>query len=112
MIQCEINKIGDDDLIIVTGGTKPHLGAVVIGTWEGDHAKVVSHGLLHHKEEDLFVELAKVWCDTFQKTVVISGGIHIDNATKSDIEMLVNKTWEKFFHLMADHKIQEYPLPH
>lgn len=112
MIQCEINRIGEDDLIIVTGGTRPHLGAVVIGTWEGDHARIVSHGLPHHKEEELFVELAKVWCDTFQKTVVISGGIHIDNATKKDIEGLVNETWKKFFHLMADHKVSEKAVSH
>ncbi|MDG5789169.1 hypothetical protein QA612_17055 [Evansella sp. AB-P1] len=105
MIHCEINHIGNDDIIIVTGGTHPHIGAVVVGTWEGEYAKVVSYGLPHHKEEDLFTELAKVWCNTFKKTVVISGGIHIDNATKEDITMLVDKTWENFYLLMADNKL-------
>ncbi|MFA9555849.1 hypothetical protein ACERII_00880 [Evansella sp. AB-rgal1] len=104
MVQCEITHVGSDDFILVTGGSKPHLGAVVIGTWEGNYANVVSHGLPHHKEEELFLELAKVWCSTFEKTVVITGGIHIDNATKNDIENLVDKTWEKFFILMADSK--------
>ncbi|MBU9713243.1 hypothetical protein [Evansella tamaricis] len=108
MVQCEIHHVGGDDLIVVSGGTKPHIGAVVIATWSDDHAQVFSHGLPHHKEEDLFKELASVWCTTFQKNVVVSGGIHVDNATKEDIKHLVDKTWESFFHLMADQKsIQE-----
>lgn len=105
MISCELNKVGDDNLIIVSGGTKPHIGAVVIATYEDSIVKVISHGFPHHKEEELFIELAKVWCNTFQEPTVIVGGIHIDNATKEQITELVNETWDKFFHLMADQKI-------
>ncbi len=104
MITCELKRVGSDNLIVVSGGTKPHIGAVVIANYEENEVKVVSYGFPHHKEEGLFIDLAKVWCNTFQKTTVITGGIHIDNATKDQIEELVNETWDKFFHLMADQK--------
>jgi hypothetical protein len=104
MISCELNRVGTDNLIVVSGGTAPHIGAVVIATYEDSEVKIVSYGFPHHKEEDLFIELAKVWCNTFQENIVILGGIHIDNATKSQIEDLVNKTWSSFFHLMVNQK--------
>ncbi|UCZ51991.1 hypothetical protein LGQ02_14170 [Bacillus shivajii] len=106
MIECEVTKVGEDDSILVVGGTRHHIGAVVIATWEDHYVKVVSHGLPHHKEEELFIELAKVWCETFKRTTMITGGIHIDHATKEEIKMLVDETWRKFFILMSDQKIQ------
>ncbi|UTR11148.1 hypothetical protein MM300_02110 [Evansella sp. LMS18] len=105
MVQCQINHLGEDDVIFVTGGTKPHVGAIVIAVWEEGQPNVASHSLSGHKEEGLFTELAKVWCHTFRKTVVVSGGIHVDNATAEDIDNLVNAAWESFFNLMADHKV-------
>lgn len=100
MITLQKDKIGSDHLIKVFGGTKPHIGAVVIATWEDDEVKLESFGLPHHKERELFIELAIQWCKTFQRTTVITGGIHIDQATKQEIQSLVKKTWEKFFDLM------------
>lgn len=105
VISCELNRVGADDLIVVSGGTLPHIGAVVIASYEKGEVKIISYGFPHHKEEELFIELAKVWCNTFQKKTVILGGIHIDNATKEQINDLVNQTWDKFFHLMADQKV-------
>lgn len=107
MISCELSRVGTDDLIVVSGGTVPHIGAVVIATYEETGVKIVSYGFPHHKEEDLFIELAKVWSNTFHQKTVMLGGIHIDNATKEQIEELVNKTWDRFFHLMADQKKSE-----
>ncbi|RXI98276.1 hypothetical protein DS745_18250 [Anaerobacillus alkaliphilus] len=104
MISCVLDHVGNDNLIVISGGTAPHIGAVVIATYEKGQVKVISYGFPNHKEEDLFVELAKVWCNTFQQKTVILGGIHIDNATKEQIESLCNETWDKFFHLMADQK--------
>ncbi|MFN7251780.1 MAG: hypothetical protein ACK4M9_13415 [Anaerobacillus sp.] len=104
MISCELNRVGTDNVIVVSGGTAPHIGAVVIASYEQSGVEIVSYGFEHHKEEDLFADLAKVWCNTFQEKTVILGGIHIDNATKEQIESLVNETWDKFFHLMADQK--------
>ncbi len=104
MISCELKHVGTDNLIVISGGTAPHIGAVVIATFEEGEVTVISYGFPHHKEEDLFIELAKVWCSTFQQKTVIIGGIHIDNATQAQIEDLCNETWDKFFHLMVDQK--------
>ncbi|WNF35774.1 hypothetical protein RJD24_15120 [Bacillaceae bacterium IKA-2] len=104
MVTCELSRVGTDDLIVVSGGTRPHIGAVVIATYEETGVNIVSYGFPHHKEEDLFIELAKVWSNTFHQKTVMLGGIHIDNATKEQIEELVNKTWDRFFHLMVDQK--------
>lgn len=104
VISCELNRVGVDDLIIVSGGTGPHIGAVVIAEYTDSEVKIISYGFPNHKEEDLFIQLAKVWCHTFQQKTVLLGGIHIDNATKAQIEDLVNQTWDKFFQLMLDQK--------
>jgi hypothetical protein len=102
LIKCELQKVGSDNLIIVTGGTKPHIGAVVTATFDAGKVNIVSHGLPHHREEDLFVELAKVWCSTFQRNTVLLGGIHIDKATRQQIIDLVDCTWVEFRKLVND----------
>ncbi|UTW69057.1 hypothetical protein KHA80_18055 [Anaerobacillus sp. HL2] len=45
--------------IVVSGGTLPHIGAVVIASYEEGEVKIISYGFPHHKEEELFIELAK-----------------------------------------------------
>lgn len=100
VIDCKLTKVGDDDLIVVTGGTKPHIGATVIAAFENGEVQILSHGLPHHKEEGIFVEMARVWCTNFKKTTVVLGGIHIDNATKAQIKELVEEAWKAFYSLM------------
>ncbi|MGO4888470.1 hypothetical protein ACJ2A9_11975 [Anaerobacillus sp. MEB173] len=102
MISCNRIRTGEDDVIVVTGGTKPHIGAVVIANWINDRVNIISHGFPHHKEEELFIDLAKVWCGINKKTTVITGGIHIDDATKEQINKLVDETWLSFFQLISD----------
>ncbi|MCD8500450.1 MAG: hypothetical protein LRY71_00635 [Bacillaceae bacterium] len=102
MISIKLTNIGEDYLLVVTGGTKHHIGATVVATFEEPHVHIKSIGLPSHKEEPLFIELAKCWCNKFQQTTVVTGGIHIDCATKEQIKRLVNQTWEQLDRLIEE----------
>lgn len=86
---------GDDLTVIIGGGVKPHIGSVVIASpntinnvkytiWmdEGHKDNIVA--------EDVATELIKNF--DFNKNVVVIAGLHIDNATKEDIDRLVKNS--------------------
>jgi hypothetical protein len=102
LVKIEFEQIGEDHLLKVAGGTKPHIGAVVIGTFQEHEVHVQSIGLPHHKEEALFIKLAQTWCERFKQTTVITGGIHIDNATQGQIHDLVKETWSELSKRMLE----------
>ncbi|MCD8500931.1 MAG: hypothetical protein LRY71_03690 [Bacillaceae bacterium] len=53
MISIHLDHIGRDHLLRVTGGTKPHIGAAVVASYNKNEVTVESIGLPHHKEERL-----------------------------------------------------------
>lgn len=84
-------KIGEDILLILGGGEQSHIGGVVI--CEPDtQPNVVSLGT--HHDYVVLKPLAEKACKKYKKTVVATGGIHIDNATKEEINIII-KNCEK-----------------
>ena len=78
--------IGDDILFILGGGEKPHIGGMVLCE-PGKTPQVLKlHG---HYDDVVLKPLAKAACLKFKVTVVAIGGVHIDNATKEEINILV-----------------------
>ena len=85
-VQLEKQMIGDDVLLILQGGEKPHVGAVV--TCEpGEEPILVKLGT--HKDHVVLAPIAKKACESYQTTVVAVGGIHVDNASKKDIDLII-----------------------
>ena len=88
-VKLESKEIGEDLLVILTGGEKPHAGAVAFaGPYDASaYSSVISKP--GHKESDLAKLQAERICKRLKKNVVLVAGIHIDNATKNDIDILL-----------------------
>ena len=86
---------GDDLTVIIGGGVKPHIGSVVIASPnKSNNVKYTIWTDEGHKDntvaEDVATELIKNF--DFNKNVVVVAGLHIDNATKEDINRLVKNS--------------------
>jgi len=86
---------GDDLTVIIGGGVKPHIGSVVIASPnKSNNVKYTIWTEEGHKDnviaEDVATELIKKF--DFNKNVVVIAGLHIDNATKEDINRLVKNS--------------------
>ncbi|MDK2822422.1 MAG: gallate decarboxylase subunit [Clostridia bacterium] len=90
LIKLKATITSDGIIIIVGGGEKPHVGAAVMAlpTPSGYEIKEVSAP--QHKDAVAFKPMAQLICQAAGEKVVIVGGIHIDNATKEEIDILLN----------------------
>lgn len=84
-IKLKLNALflGEDLCIIVTGGDKPHLGAVTAGS---NQAGEYTFCFPHHREDEITRVLYAVITETFDKNIVICCGIHIDNISAAEID--------------------------
>jgi hypothetical protein len=84
-LKLEVLKAGEDLCILVTGGDKPHIGAVSLTSRNNETKTIV---IENHKEyviNEFFTEELKLF---FSGNVAICSGIHIDNITKKEIEIV------------------------
>jgi len=79
-------RIGDNLLFILGGGEKSHIGGVVICE-PGKTAQVIR--LEGHFDDVVLKPIAEAACRKYKTTVVAVGGVHVDNATKEEINILV-----------------------
>ncbi len=75
------DKLGDS-LVLFLGGGEEHVGAVSVCE-PGAEPKTTSLGT--HKDGLVTGPLAKAAAEKLGKTVVVIGGIHIDNPTKEEL---------------------------
>jgi hypothetical protein len=77
----------DDDLIyLLGGGEKSHIGGVVICE-PGKKTQAIR--LEGHFDDIVLKPIAEAACKKYKKKVVAIGGVHVDNATKEEIDLLV-----------------------
>jgi len=79
-------QIGEDILFVLGGGEKSHIGGAVISE-PGKKAKVVR--LKGHFDDIVLKPIAETACKKYRTKVVAVGGVHVDNATKKEIDLLV-----------------------
>lgn len=86
---------GEDLSVTITGGTAPHVGAVAIGIGRLPDARpmqysatVSSVAVPDHKDDVVARMAAKMLADATHGNVTVSCGIHIDNATGEELELL------------------------
>lgn len=92
---CE-KKIGEDIVLMLSGGERPHIGCVVQAvprpslTKDGGRSVTSSViNLIGHKDEILCRRLAEKRCKETGKVVVCTGGVHVENITKEQINELL-----------------------
>jgi len=80
-------RLNDDMIFILGGGEKSHIGGIVYCE-QGKEPKTVKFE--NHYDYVVLEIIAEAACKKYKNNVVVMGGIHIDNATKEEIEIVVN----------------------
>jgi hypothetical protein len=93
--------IGDDLLVAIWGGTKPHVGAVAVALPRPSltDPQITSSTssvftLLGHKEDEVVKMVSERLSARLEKNVVVTAGIHWDNLTEGAIEEIVHNCRE------------------
>lgn len=109
LLQVSVKKIGQDLLVSVEGGQKPHIGCVIQSvsrpslTGDGSYSATSSVlNLTGHKDEYLCRKLSEQICAACKTTVVCTGGVHIDQITKDEIQEIM-RTVEEMGNIVIRH---------
>jgi len=84
-------EIGDDLVYILGGGERPHIGSIVVKQ-PGEGSKLIK--LEGHYDHVVLEPIAVKACGKYGKTVVAVGGVHVDNASKEEIDLLISNCRE------------------
>lgn len=94
-----LQKCGDDFNISIFGGDKPHIGAVALAIanirgYTRKYSPTVNVlTVIDHKDDEIARFVAKDLAIYFNAQVVVTAGVHIDNASKEDLlETMKNVT--------------------
>ncbi len=80
-------KIGKDRLVIITGGEEEHIGSATLIEEQGCLQTISKKG---HKDHIVSEKMANIMYDKIGKDLLVVCGIHIDNASKEEIDILIN----------------------
>jgi hypothetical protein len=83
--------LDEDRLYILGGGEKPHIGGVVLME-PGKKIQMIE--LRGHYDNLVLEPIAKAAVKKYKTKIVAVGGVHIDNATKEEIDILVKNCKE------------------
>ncbi len=99
-IEAEARIIGKDILVTVWGGTHPHIGSVAVAVPRNslaDPAQISATSsvinLVGHKDDAVARLFSERTAAYFNRNCIATAGIHIDNADKEEIELII-KTCE------------------
>lgn len=87
-VKLSMEAVGQDLSIQITGGERPHVGAVAVA-WQKNE-DVVSSLLVvpGHRDGQIAADCARAICSVTGNTVTVQCGIHIDQATAAEIKVL------------------------
>jgi hypothetical protein len=91
-VKLETHMLGEDLLVVLTGGQRPHCGAVALAVPYKQTASCSLLSMPQHKDGDLAKPLDERIAKRTGKNVVLVAGLHVDNATPDDIQMLVDNS--------------------
>ena len=95
-ITFEIKFIGDDILILIYGGDKPHIGSAVLAiprkSLSNDSISCTSSVLnvTGHKDEKICRHVAETFCKRYNSVVICTGGFHVDYLTAAQIQEVID----------------------
>lgn len=113
-VRCRQIAAGPDLIVVLDGGTHPHVGAVAVAVPRPsltDSAKTSSSvsvlTMLGHKEDELARLAADHLCHTTGRLTVFTAGLHLDQASGADISLLIQNA-ETAYRQLAEH-LQNHP---
>ena len=88
-IRAVVTTAGPDTVVVVTGGSDPHVGSVVLAQPAGPGRSGVTTSVLTlppHREEAIARPIAEALCRLTGGAVVVTAGIHEDGLDRNGIE--------------------------
>lgn len=91
-----VMKIGEDFVVVIWGGERPHIGAVALAQsrqslkdpqTKSATASVLS--ILGHKEDAVVKSVSERLAAVADRPVVVTAGIHWDNLQQSDLNQIL-----------------------
>ena len=94
-IRMEAVGMGADYCLVITGGDRPHLGAVALSTARpslADPGKISASTsvltLVGHKEDEVARKIAHQFASHLNCQVVVACGVHLDNISRDELAMM------------------------
>jgi len=94
-----VQEVGQDLLVSIWGGTRPHIGAVGIAMprpslrdpkrWSATSSNIT---FLGHKEDTIVKKISEKLSAQLRRNVVVTAGIHWDEITSKEISVVQNLT--------------------
>lgn len=98
-LEAGVRLIGQDLLVAIWGGEKPHIGAVSVAQPRPSlkYPEVMSATasvicLLGHKEDELAKAASEILAAALNTSVVVTAGIHWDNISKDGIQKVIKNS--------------------
>lgn len=114
-IQAQVDYIGADLFIQLTGGSHPHIGTVTTYCKENADKQVVrfpSHSGRFHKDDVLADVLLEEIAELLPQNCVITSGVHVDGISKEQIAGAFEMTKELASKIGTWLKIEKLPISH
>lgn len=89
-LEAAVLRIGDDYLVAIWGGEKPHIGAVAAAQPDTPTASVI--GFPSHKEDEVVRIVSEKLAAALGANTVVTAGIHWDNISKEGIVKVMDNT--------------------
>lgn len=109
-IQGVVQEVGQDILVSIWGGTRPHIGAVGIAIprpslsnpkkWSATSSNFTFVG---HKEDILVKKISEKLASRLRKNVVVTAGVHWDRITPEEI-----KTIQHLIQKLSDQILKKF----
>jgi len=105
--------LGDDLCLVLSGGDKPHVGATTLSQPRPSlldsrerRATTSVLALVGHKEDELFRRIGERAAAEIGGSVVVCGGIHVDNASMDVVGDICAKAEEMLTELLSKFRDQ------
>jgi hypothetical protein len=114
-LDANVRLIGNDLLVAIWGGEKPHIGAVSVAQPRPSlkdpnvtSATASVFCFVGHKEDELAKAASEILAAALNTQVVVTAGIHWDNISKEGIEKVIRNS-EILIDLILDKIASSYP---
>ncbi len=97
-VSAHLFKIGEDYLVLIHGGEKSHIGGLALSV---KGSPPIAFSLPQHKDYLVAVKAASMLSRDLGATCLVVAGIHVENASKEEIEILVKRS-EECIRLLID----------
>ena len=98
-LEADVRSIGEDLLVVISGGQRPHIGAVAMAQPrpslkdpEVTSATASVFCYVGHKEDDLAKHAAERLAASFNTRVVVTAGIHWDDLSEEGIRKVMRSS--------------------